>query len=52
MGRSFQPLYAAACKTAYRFELLSGNETQDYAFEFLKKLPYKVLVGILGHGNS
>lgn len=40
---AFQPLYAIACKTAYKFELLSGNETQDYAFEFLKKLPYKVL---------
>ena len=41
--KAFQPLFAVASKTAFKFELLSSNEAQDYAFEFLKKLPYKIL---------
>ena len=40
--KAFQPLYAVAWKTACKLGLSSDKEAQEYAFNFLKKLPYKI----------
>ena len=39
---AFQPLYAVAWKTAYKLGLSSDKEAQEYAFDFLRKLPFKI----------
>ena len=39
---AFQPLYAVAWKASCKLGFPEGREARDYAFEFLKKLPYKI----------
>jgi hypothetical protein len=39
---AFQPLYAVAWKASCKLVFPEGRKARDYAFEFLKKLPYKI----------
>jgi hypothetical protein len=42
VARPFSPFYGVAWKASCKLVFPEGRKARDYAFEFLKKLPYEI----------